>query len=143
MGVLIIIGKILVLLGMISVAFFLFIPKALQFFSAWKKTNHPRDFSLFVNCWIWFLFFSLFVYFVAIKESLRMSDLFVIGIENLIVSILFVSLSVYFLIPKMLFYFQKWKETKKSIYFSMSIFFAYVVFCFMTYIFLIYLPKVY
>lgn len=131
-------SEILILFGMLAFAFCILLPKSLNFYNLWKHTRKNRDFSLFVNCLIWSLFFISFAYANAIKASLKTEPYFSTGIEKLIISLILTMISVCFLTPKALYFFQKWRKLKKERFFCLSAFLAFVEFYFMSYIYLIY-----
>src|SRR5579863_5017663 len=131
-------SEIFTLFGMLAFAFCILLPKALNFYTLWKNTHKNRDFSLFVNCLIWSFFFIAFAYANAMKASLKIESYFSTGIEKLIISLILTMISVCFLTPKALHFFQKWRKLKKERFFCLSAFLVFVEFYFMSYIYLIY-----
>ncbi len=136
-------GEIMILVGMLAIAFCFFIPKALNFYTLWQHSKKPIDFSLFINCSIWSFLFTAFVYVVVIRASLKIEIYFSIGIEKLIIALIFTALSICLLVPKMLYFFKKWKTSQKPRDFCLSVFFAAMEFYCVSYIYLLYLPIAY
>jgi antibiotic biosynthesis monooxygenase (ABM) superfamily enzyme len=136
-------GKIVITVGMLAIAFCFFIPKALHFYTLWQQTKKSRDFSLFINCSIWAIFFTSFVYVVAIRASLKIDAYFSMGIERLIISLILTILSIYILVPKILYFFQKWKKSQKHRDFCLSAFFSAVECYCISYIYLLYISMAY
>lgn len=133
-------GEVTILIGMLSAVFCLFIPKGLGFYHQWQSTKKPRDFSLFFNCFVWAFLFASFVYTVVIQASLKVESYFSSGVEKLVITLLLTVLSVYLLVPKMLYFFQKWRISKKRQDFCFSILLALIEFYCISYIYLLYVP---
>lgn len=128
MTALFLLGEIAILIGMLAAVFCLFIPKGLGFYHLWQHTKKPRDFSLFANCFVWAFLFASFVYTVAIQASLKVESYFSSGAEKLVITLLLTALSIYLLIPKMLYFFQQWRVIKKRQDFCLSMFLALIEF---------------
>lgn len=125
---LIALAGVIVSIGIVAINLWIIIPKALQFLETWRKNKNPQYFSGSVFCF--FSAFSLFslVLKLMIKSSLQIENLFFFRFRcvDLAVSLLMAFLLIYILIPKTLLFFEKWRFTKKTRFFSLSILFAFI-----------------
>jgi len=127
-------------LGMIAIALCLFVPRAIYHYNTWQHRKKTIDFSGFIV--FSFAAFSMFstVYLASIRATLQLERYVTYGYERTVIFLILVFLLVYVLIPNTLVLFQKWRNQKKTHYFSLFIFLFFVCFYVMSILYLFSIP---
>ncbi len=114
------------IIGIIAINLWIIIPKAFQFLEQWRKNKNPKCFSCSIFCF--FAAFSLFslALKLMIKSSLQIESLVLFRYGHLAISVLMALILIYVFIPKTLFFFEKWRSSKKTVFFSLSLLFAFI-----------------
>jgi Kef-type K+ transport system membrane component KefB len=137
--VIILIG-VIEIVGIIAINLWIIVPKAFQLLEQWRKNKNPRCFSCSIFCF--FAAFSLFslALRLMIKSSLQIESLVLFRYGHLAISVLMALVLIYVFIPKTLFFFEKWRSTKKTVFCSIFLLFAFISTYIMLFIYILNTP---
>lgn len=137
---LILMTNVILSVGMIAIALWLFIPKAFSYIKKWNFTGNQWNFSGGIFCFFIAFSFLSFGGIELVCNTLKIEQYFSSGYEKLLVFLAITFFLLYLLIPRALTSFQKWRSTKKSSDFSIFILFVFTSIYSMILAYLLYLP---
>ena len=112
------------------------IPQTDRFFRSWKKTHNHNWFSSAVFLGFASLTFILFFYLTYVQIAFHYKALLHSEIVNTATFFIVVYLTYSLFIPKTLYFYERWKLTKRKTHLSMMSFFGCLSFYFLSLLFL-------
>ncbi len=116
-------------LSLLLVSFFLCIPKLLHSLKKLEQTHKSVDFSQIVFWGALAVPFLLFVFFALMRVAIGYESYIYSDLLKMLIGIGLACLTFCFFVPRIYYFFKRWEDTKKAVYFSAMVFFGWVSLC--------------